>query len=388
MDTLLTDEMEMVRNAAREFLGGECPPALVRRMERDALGYDPALWRKAAELGWPGMSLPEAYGGSGLPVAYLGLVLQEVGRAVAPLPLHGTASVALTLAEAASEEQKRALLPEVVAGRCILTFALQEADPRMLPEAMHMTARAEGEGFVLHGSKMFVDHVEAANLCLVLARTGQGARDLSLFLVDPRAAGITNVPLVTTAKDRESELRFADVRVPASALVGPLHGGWRIAERLYDRAVVLLCAQMLGATRRDAEMAVDYSKMREAFGQFIGSFQSIQHTCADMIIWIDGGELLTYEALWKLDQGLPFQVEASQAKAFCNEKCLAVARNSQTIHGGIGFISDLDLNLWYRRIASWSMRLGTAFEHRARVAAALLDHEGEVVLGRPLPGVA
>ena len=175
------------------------------------------------------------------------------------------------------------------------------------------------------------------------------------------------------------------MRIPATDLVGPLHGGWPLAERMLDRACILLCAQMVGAARRDVEMAVEYAKMREAFGQPIGSFQSIQHMCADMLIWVDGAELLTYEALWKMDQGLPYQVEISQAKSFCNEKCLAAVRSSQVIHGGIGFIMDLDLHLWYRRVAAWGMRLGTSHEHRARIAAALLDKAGDVTLGRPLP---
>ena len=389
MDVLLTDEQQMVRDSARDFLASECPPALVRQMEEDALGYDPALWMKAAELGWQGMSLPEAYGGSGLPIVYLGLILQEVGRVVAPLPLHSTAVAAMTLAESGTEAQRQAVLPDVVAGKSVLTWAFAEADSRADAESVRMTARAGGDGFVLNGTKMFVDNFRAARHCLVVCRTApaSGTRaGLSLFLVDTTAAGISETPLVTTAKDRQSEVAFREVRVPASSLIGRLHEGWPIAERMLDRATALLCAQMLGAARRNAEMAIDYAKMREAFGQPIGAFQSIQHMCADMIIWIDGGELLTYEALWKMDEGLPFQVEVSQAKAFCNEKCLASARNAQIIHGGIGFMMDLDLHLWYRRIAAWTMRLGTTYDHRARVAAALIDHPGQVILGRPLPG--
>ncbi|MBR0666984.1 acyl-CoA/acyl-ACP dehydrogenase [Roseomonas hellenica] len=388
MDVLLTEEQEMVRDSARSFLGAECTPALVRRMEADPLGYDPGLWAKAAELGWPGISLPEAYGGSGLPLVYLGLILQEAGRALAPLPLHSTVTAALTLAEAGSAAQRQALLPDVVAGRTILTWAFAEADARQDPAAIRMTARAEGDSFVLDGTKMFVDNFRAAQFCLVVCRTAPASAattGLSLFLVDTAAAGITETPLVTTAKDRQSEVAFRDVRIPASSLLGPLHQGWPIAERMLDRGCILLSAQMLGAARRDVEMAVEYSKMREAFGQPIGAFQSIQHMCADMIIGIDGGDLLTFEALWKMDEGLPFQVEVSQAKAFCNEKCLAAVRNAQIIHGGIGFMMDLDLHLWYRRVAAWSMRLGTTHEHRARVAAALIDHPGQVILGRPLP---
>lgn len=388
MDILMTEEQEMVRQAARSFLEGECPPELVRRMEADPLGYDTSLWAKAADLGWQGISLPEAYGGSELPLTYLGIILQEVGRALAPIPLHSTAVAALTLAEAGSRKQCEALLPRVAEGGAILTWAFAENDARSGPEAVAMKAEAQGDGFVLNGTKNFVDNFVCADHCLVVCRTGKGGdprQSLSVFLVPTDAEGVTQSALVTTAKDKQSEVTFTDVRVPKDSLVGALNQGWPIAERMLDRATAMLCAQMMGAARKDAEMAIEYAKMREAFGQPIGAFQSIQHTCADMIIWVDGGDLLTFEALWKMDQNLPSRVEVSQAKSFCNEKALASARNAQIIHGGIGFMMELDLHLWYRRIAAWTMRLGTTYEHRARIAKALLDHPGEVVLGRALP---
>ncbi|MBP0443512.1 acyl-CoA/acyl-ACP dehydrogenase [Roseomonas sp. SSH11] len=388
MDVLLTDEQEMVRTSARSFLDGECPPQLVRAMEADPLGYPPDLWRKAAELGWQGISLPEAYGGSEMPLVYLGLILQEVGRAVAPLPLHSTCVAALTIAEAGTRAQCEAILPAVVAGEQVLTWAFAEEDPRARPEAVTMTATAEGGDYVLSGRKMFVDNFVAADKCLVVCRTAPARGSnagLSLFIVDTKSDGISQTPLVTTAKDKQSEVLFNQVRVPAANMIGRADEAWPIVERMLDRATALLCAQMLGAARKDAELAIDYAKMREAFGQPIGAFQSIQHMCADMVIWIDGGELLTCEALWRMDEGLPHSVEVSQAKAFCNEKCLASARNAQIIHGGIGFMMDLDLHLWYRRVAAWGMRLGTTYEHRARIAEALIDRPGHVVLGQPVP---
>jgi alkylation response protein AidB-like acyl-CoA dehydrogenase len=390
MDLLLTDEEKMLRHTAREFLDAECPTTLVRDMETDPKGYPPALWHKTAELGWQGMSLPEKYGGQDLPLVYLGLIMQEVGRALAPLPLHSTVVAALTIARDGSEAQREAVLPGVVRGETVLTWAFSEQDPRFLPEAVRLRAVADGKDFVLNGTKMFVDNFVAADQCLVACRTAPatgGNAGLSLFLVDTKSAGLSHVPLVTLAKDKQSEVVFKNVRVPKANLIGELHQGAPIIERMLDRATALLCAQMLGATRKDAEIAIDYAKYRVAFGQPIGSFQSIQHICADMIIWIDGGEMLTYEALWKMDQGEPASIEVSQAKAFCNEKCEAVVRFSQIIHGGIGFMMEFDLHLWFRRVSAWGMRLGTSFEHRARIARALIDHPGRVVLGRPVPVV-
>lgn len=390
MDVLLNDDESLIVNSAREFLDGECPTKLVRAMETDPIGYPRELWEKTAELGWQGMCLPERIGGSNMPLVYLGLVLREAGRALAPLPLHSTAVASLTIARDGSEAQQREYLPDVVSGKSVLTWAFTERDPRFIPEAVQMNARAQGEFFVLEGTKLFVDNFPAADHCLVVARTtpgSKGAEGLTLFIVDARSKGISHTPLITLAKDKQSEVIFKDVRVPKANVIGPAGGAWPIVERMLDRGTALLCAQMLGATRKDIEMAIEYAKFREAFGQPIGAFQSVQHMCADMQMWVDGGELLTFEALWKMDQGLPASVEVSQAKAFCNEKCEAAVRNSQSIHGGIGFMMEFDLQLWFRRVSAWTMRMGTAFEHRARIAHALIDVPGEVILGRPVPVV-
>ncbi len=388
MNVLLDPDEVMLRQTARDFLESECPSDVVRKMDKDLLGYPPELWRKAADMGWQGMALPEQYGGLALPLVQLGLVFEEVGRAIAPLPLHSTVVAALALANDGSSAQCEAVLPHVVRGEAILTWAFTETDPRLAPESIQTQGKQDGDDFVINGTKMFVENFGAAEQCLVACRTASpSARSagLSLFLVDTKATGISHVPLVTLARDKQSEVTFKNVRVTKANLIGKLHEGWPIIERMLDHATVLLCAQMLGASRRAAERAIDYAKFREAFGQPIGAFQSIQHICADMIIWVDAGNLLTYEALWKMDRGLPASVEVSQAKALCNEKCAAVVRLAQTIHGGIGFIADLDLNLWFRRVSAWTMRLGTTYEHRARIARALLDHPGRVTLGQPLP---
>ena len=386
MDTTLSEEEVLIRETARKFLEAKCPTKLVRAMEKDEKGYPADLWREAAELGWQGLALPEEYGGSALPLTYLGLVMHEAGRALAPLPLLSTVSAALTIADHADAAICQEVLPAVASGDTVLTWAFTEADPRFLPETVRMTAVADGNGFVLNGTKMFVENFGVADKCIVICRTSETG--LSAFLVDCDSQGISHNAMVTLAKDKVSEVKFDNVHVPGGRLIGGLDQGAAIAESMTDRATVLLCAQMLGATRKDMEMAVEWSKFRKAFGQPIGAFQSLQHMCADMLMWVDGGDLLTFEALWRMDQGLPASVEVSQAKAFCNEKCQAVIRGCQVIHGGIGFIMEFDLQLWYRRVSAWTTRLGTAYEHRARIAKALIDMPGTVILGQPVPVMA
>ncbi len=388
MDILPSEEEQLLKNAAREFLEAEVSTALVREMELDENGYPPALWRQMADLGWLGIAIPEDYGGQGLPLTYLGMVLEEMGRVLAPVPLHSTMTAALTIAESGTEDQKRELLPAVCSGDMVMTWAVIERDPRLIPSAIAEQAQPDGDGWILNGVKMFVENFNVARRCLVAVRTAPASGEnegISLFLVDPNGSGVSQTPLVTIAKDKQSRVSFDGVKVSGADLVGELHNGWPIAERMLERATALLCCQMVGATRKDAELAIDYAKNRVAFGRPIAAFQSIQHMCADMLLFADGVQLLTYEALWKMDQGLPAGVEVSQAKAFANEKCEAVVRQSQVIHGGIGFMMEFDLHLWLRRVSAWTMRLGTTFDHRAKIASALLDNPGKVRLGLPLP---
>ena len=388
MDILPSEEEQMLKNVAREFLEAEISTAMVREMELDELGYPPALWKQMADLGWVGLALPEQYGGQELPLTYLGLIMQEAGRVLAPVPLHSTMVAALTIAEAGSDQQKQDILPAVSDGGMVLTWGIAERDPRLIPEAMTLQAVADGDGWVLNGTKMFVDNFVVAQRCLVAARTAPASKSnqgISLFLVDTNGTGVNQTALTTLAKDKQSRVDFKDHQVDASALVGVINQGWPIVEAMLDRATALLCCQMTGAARKDAEMAIEYAKNRVAFGRPIGSFQSVQHMLADMLLHVDGGEMLTFEALWKMDEGLSASVEVSQAKAFCNEKCESVVRTSQVIHGGIGFMMEFDLHLWFRRVTSWTMRLGTTYDHRARIASALLDVPGRVRLGMALP---
>jgi alkylation response protein AidB-like acyl-CoA dehydrogenase len=383
VDVVLDEPELAVRDVARDVLAGLVTPALVREIETDPIGYSPKLWRAVAELDWLGLCLPESVGGQGYPLHYAGLLLEEAGRTLAPIPLHATLTAALVLARHA-EDRAAELLAAVVAGETILAVAVQEgrtlyADGVRTP-VPRTRARREGTGFVLTGEKRFVDHAGAADTLLVPATLEDG---VALFLVERGAPGVSATPLVTLAKDQQSHLRFDDVPLAASALVVEPENGAAALADLLDVATALLTAQLAGATRRDAEFAVEHSKNRVAFGRPIGAFQSLQHLAADMLIAVDGVDLLNREALWLLGSDQPAAVEVSQAKAFAGDKCVFVARSAQQIHGGIGFMMEFDLHLWYRRIVAWSLRYGTVAEHRARVAAALLDTPGPVRLGFP-----
>jgi alkylation response protein AidB-like acyl-CoA dehydrogenase len=374
MDTLPNEQERAVQEAVADLLRTECPASLVREVERGNQGYSHALWRKFADLGWIAACLPVDQGGQGLPLAYLGLILEEAGRHIAPLPLYSTMVAASILARHGSAAQ-RALLRDVGAGKLLLSFAVSERDGRWSRDAIRLSGVRDGNDILLSGSKGFVTGFAEAGKCLVAFRQADGG--LATILVDRETPGISQTALLPMARDSESLVTFDAVRIPVDDLVG----GEKSVSELMDFAAVFLVPLMQGATRRALDLALDYVNHRDAFGQPIGSFQAIQHMAADMLIAADGAQLLGREAIWRIDAGLPASVEVSQAKSFANEACLAACRSAQQMHGGMGFIEECDLNLGYRRVVSWGLRCGTAQEHRDRIAAALLDTPGKVRLG-------
>ncbi|HEX6872037.1 MAG TPA: acyl-CoA dehydrogenase family protein [Micromonosporaceae bacterium] len=383
MDTLLDSQELEVQRAVRELLEKESPTTLARSVERVPEGYSTDLWKQLGDLGWSGLCLPEQFGGAGMPLWYGGLIAEEVGRHLSPVPYLTTLVASYIVDTFGTFEQRQRILPGVAQHQHVLTYAVEERGGLFDPRSVTVTARREGDGFVVDGVKRFVDNFGVAQACLVACRVISAAgRDegVALLLVDPHAPGISTTPLVTTAKDDERHVSFAGVRVASDALLGELAQGPRAAATLVDCASALLAAQMAGAARRVMEVAVAYAKIRHAFGQPIGAFQSIQHLCADMLIWVDGTELLAREALWWIANSTGPRTEASQAKSFANLRLVPTCRASQQIHGGMGFTAECEVNLYYRRVAAWAGRMGNASQHHRRIAADLLDTPGEVRL--------
>jgi alkylation response protein AidB-like acyl-CoA dehydrogenase len=383
MDVLLDDEERQVVDQSRAFLSAACPPSLVRAAEADGK-YAPGLWKQIVAMGWLDTCMPEEAAGLGLPLHYLTFLFEEAGRHLAPVPLLSVMVPALVLARHGSPRHA-GVLDQVRNGESLLCFAIQEASGAWAAEAIHMAGRVDGDAVVLNGTKMFVDNFAISGRCLVAFRLDGGAAGLTLALVDTRAAGLSHTDLVPTAKDSQALVRFDSVRVPLSNIVGGIGSADRAVAEMMEFAALFTTALMVGAARKATELAVAYAKERWAFEQPLGSFQAVQHVCADMTIGVDGAELLCREASWKLGQGMDARVEISQAKAFANDKCVMACRSAQQIHGGIGFIMAFDLQLWYRRVVSWSTRYGTTAEHRRLVADNLFQRRGKIRLDRDAP---
>ena len=374
MDFDLTEGQEMFRETARGFLSDACPPSLVREMAEDEVGHPLELWQKMAEMGWMGMVFPEEYGGAGVDFTDFIVVLEEMGRACLPGPFFSTVVLGgLAILEAGTDEQKQELLPPLAEGQLLLTLALTEPSASYAAEGIHAMATPMDEGFLLQGTKLFVPDAHVADYLICAARTKEAEtpeEGITLFLVDAQSPGLTWTLLKTIAGDKQCEVIFDQVPVPKEKVLGSLHHGWPILDRVLQRAVVARCAEMVGGARRVLEMTVDYAKERTAFGHPIGSFQAIQHYCADMLVDVDGCSLLTHNAAWRLEQGLPAASEVAMAKALLNEKFRRIVSLAVQIHGAIGFTDEHDLPLYFKRAKAWELTLGDSHFHLDSIAAA------------------
>jgi alkylation response protein AidB-like acyl-CoA dehydrogenase len=277
------------------------------------------------------------------------------------------------IAAAGSEEQKRALLPRIVSGELIVAFALQEPSVYYDPRGVQTTAEETADGFVLNGTKMFVEFASAADRLLVVAKTSDAPDGVTMFLVDANSAGISVEPLRTMARDPQSKVTLENVRVGASDVVGPVGGAWALLEPVIYRGVITLCGYMVGASERIHEMATDFAKQRVQFGRPIGSFQAIQHYLAQTITEIVGAETTTIHAAWSLDEGLPARAGVAKAKVLAGDTFKQASAIGSQIYGGIGFDENVDTTLYLRRGKQLQLSMGHSGYWEEIIAEQLLD---------------
>ena len=370
MDFGLKEEQEMLKTTARNFLEKECPISLVRDMEEDEKGYSPELWHKIAELGWLGLIFPEKYGGGGGDFLDLTVLLEEMGRSLVPGPFVPIVVLCgLPILAAGTEEQKHDFLPQIAAGKAILTMALTEPSACYSAQGIEAGASPDNSDYIINGTKLFVPDAHIAQYFLCVVRTG--GDDINLLLIDARSQGIRYTLLKTLASDRQCEVIFNQVRVPQKNTLGKRGEGWALVEETLRQAAVAECALMLGGAQRVSEMTVDYVKERVQYDRPIGSFQVIQHKCADMAIDIEGARYITYQAAWKLSQGLPCAREVSMAKAWVGEAANRTCLQACHLHGAIGYTQDHDVQLYLRRIKAAGLIFGDTVFHHEIVAQHL-----------------
>jgi alkylation response protein AidB-like acyl-CoA dehydrogenase len=373
MDFGFSEEQDMLRKLAHDFLAKESPMPTVRQMMEDDLGYSVETWRKMAELGWMGLVFPQDVGGAGLGILDLVVVLEEMGRALMPGPFFSTVLLGgLSVLEGGSDAQKARYLAPLIAGELKATLAVPEAGGAWDAAAVATTATADAGGFLLNGTKRFVPDAHVADLILVAARTesSKGEEGISLFALDVPKEGVSVTTLDTLDQTRKlCDVKLDQVRVGPESLLGARGAGRAILQRVIDRAKVGLCAEMCGGAERVLEMSVDYAKVRVQFDRPIGSFQAIQHKCANMLSLVESAKAATYYAAWAVSNDAPeASLAAAMAKSYASDAYRVLAGEAIQIHGGIGFTWEHDLQLYFRRAKASELTFGDATFHRARVA--------------------
>ncbi len=365
MDFSFSEDQTMLRDLAREILEKEVTAERLKEIEQDPDWVDRGLWSQLAEANLLGLVAPEDLGGMGLGIEEVCLLLHEIGRAVAPVPLLPALVLAsLPIAEFGTDEQKRAWLAPVASGEAILTAALVDADSSD-PSSPATTAKRDGEAWVLEGEKRLVPAVHLARRVLVPATTDDG---VGIFLVDPQAEGISLVRQQTSRGEPLFSMRLAGARVGESELLGgDASSGARMLRWLHDRATVAVCATQIGVCERALEITAEYARERVQFGVPIGSFQAVQHRCADRLIDLESIRWTTWRAVSRLARGLPAAREATVAKFWAAEGGARIASTAQHLHAGLGVDLDYPIHRYFLWSKSLELELGAAAPQLVRL---------------------
>ncbi len=376
MDLDFSEEQDLLRDMVRGVCAELAPLAVVRALEDDPTGYPLDFWKKLGELGVLGLLLPEAHGGAGQTLLEAAIVYDEFGRALSPSP-HFPSCVlgAGVLLAAGSSEQQSRWLPRIASGEAILTPAWLEPRRGFGAKGVQLPATREAGGFRLSGIKDHVSFASAASRLVVLARTDPGDAGVDLFLVDPKAAGVTLEQRRSLAGDAQYRVVLSDVRVPEEDRIGAPGSGWRTWDRVMEDGIILLAAQAMGGADRALEITVGYAKERVQFERPLGAFQSIAHYLADAATLVDGGKTLAYEAAWARARGRPVDRLAPMAKLFACQTYRDVTAMCQQVFGGYGFTLEYDIQLYFRRAKQLQMTWWDGRVLEDRIAASVLDGE-------------
>ncbi|HEY8493323.1 MAG TPA: acyl-CoA dehydrogenase family protein [Myxococcota bacterium] len=363
-----SEEQELLRQEVRKLLDAQAPMETVRAIAETPEGFSRDLWKQMGELGWLGLTIPESYGGAGLGMVDLVVVLEETGRSLLPSPLVATTLAAAAIRDFGSEAQRARWLPRLADGSLIGTIAVQEADDRLDPAGVRLTGRRDGDGWRLTGEKIEVLDGGVADLFVVAFRTGAGDDEIALAVVERGAPGLE--PRTTPSIDRTrrvARVRFEDVAVAADAVL-PAPGAPAFA-RLLDRAAAVVTAETIGAAEAALRLTVDYARERVQFGSPIGRFQGVKHPLAEMHVDVESFKSLLYYAAWCLDQDDPETPRfVSMAKAYAGEAFARIGIDGVQLHGGVGFTWEYDIQMYLKRSKWARAAFGDPDHHYDRVA--------------------
>lgn len=375
MELILTEDQELIAKTVADFASEKSPLSRVRQLRdsADPTGFSRPLWKEMAELGWVGIPFAEAYGGADLGMAELAVVMEALGRSLAPEPFLSTVLLAgAALAAHGSAAQQEQWLPGVVSGDTILALAYQGSKSRYDLNVTGASATREGDDWVLDGEKIQVLDGHVADPLLVSARTSgeEGeAPGISLFLVPKDSPGLVVVRQTRVDQRNAALVRLSGVRVGASASLGAIDGAASILAEVVDRATIGLCAEMLGGMQQAFELTLEHLKGRKQFGEVIGSFQALKHRAADLFIEIELSKSVVMAAARAADEAAADLAQlVSLAKAHCSEAYVHIANEGVQMFGGVGMTDEYDIGFYIKRARAAELTFGDANHHRDRWA--------------------
>ena len=375
MHLSLSEEQKIVIEMARDFMKDKFPREVLNRIDEGELGYSPEIWNDMTELGWTGLAIPEEYGGAGMSFLELAFLLEEIGKVRPISPFFSTVVLGgLPILENGSDEQKQLFLPKIASGESIFTLALTEDTARYDASGVRLKAIENGDGYTLNGIKLFVPDAHVADHLLCVARTGDGPSSedgITVFIVETNSPGIICTPYRAMNNDRLCEVVFNEARVSNKNILGRLGEGWKLVQRIMDQAAVAKCCEMVGGAAKVLEMTVRHATDRKQFNHPIGSFQAVQHHCANILSDVDSSKLITYEAAWRISEGLPHSIEAAMAKGWVSDAYRRVVALGHQVHGGSGLIDEHDMPLYFNGAKVAELAFGDARFHRKKLAHLL-----------------
>jgi len=372
VDLSLSEEQEMLKKAAHDFVSEKCPKSFVKQMEQDEKGYSPELWEEMASLGWLGLVFPEKYGGGGMSFLDLSVLLEEMGYACLPAPFLATVVLGgLSIMDIGSEEQKEQYQPKIASGKLILSLALIEPAMEYGPGAIAVEATRDGDSYVISGTKLFVPYANCCDCLLCVTRTSKQKEGITIFIVDTKSSGIKCTVLNTMAHDKLCEVVFDHVRVPKESILGQLDQGWPEVQKIVERGDAAKCCELVGNFQWTLEDTIAYAKERQQFGRPIGSFQALQHYCADIYTYVEGAKLSAYQAAWMLSEGLPCTKEIAVTKLWISEVSSRIFNLAHQIHGAMGVTMEHDLHFYTTRAKSVEFSYGGDNYYREATAKAM-----------------
>ena len=374
MKLVLTEEEQFLKDTAKSFADERSPITHFRslRDHNDSLLWNQDLWNEMTKLGWPGILIPEEYGGSDFGITGISVILNECAKTLTPSPLFATGVIgAYSITNFGTEEQKQKYLPKIVNGELTTSLAIDESSHHN-PANTEIIAKKEGSNFIVNGKKTFVIDGASADLIILLARTSGNKGDmagLTLFLVNSNSKGIDKIKLDMADSRNYANINFSEVEIPDSNILGDLETGGETVEDILDIGRIAMASEMLGNAEAAFEMTLDYLKQRKQFGVLIGSFQALQHRAAEMFCEIELTKSSVMGAMKAADEGSnELQRLSSLAKTVAGETLHLISNEAVQMHGGIGVTDEYDIGFFLKRARVAEQIFGSSKYHTERYA--------------------